>query len=336
MMFGMKVAVLDWKELQIETIVHASTSDQDSFRANAMYSAFYGLKHEPFRLTPDPRFLHLAEPHRNTLRAMLEGVSYRKGLQVAVGPIGTGKTTLLYSLQHILVHESSAGRPIRSAFIINPTLTQEELFEALFDELEITSSAATKPARLRGLHELLLDSHRRNGIVLVVIDEAHLLSPELLEEIRLLLNLDNYPANVLQLILCGQPELVPLLMKPQFAALRGRVAVVSKLRTLTLPETRAYIAERLHIAGLRSESPFTAPALEEIFRQAGGTPRLINLLCDRVLTAGFRRQLLRITPDLVREAVDGLTLCEDAFSIPETSLSAATTASAPSSSGAKS
>jgi general secretion pathway protein A len=161
------------------------------------------------------------------------------------------------------------------------------------------------------LHELLLDSHRRNGIVLVILDEAHLLSPELLEEVRLLLNLDNYPVNVLQVILCGQPELVPLLMKPQFAALRGRVAVVSKLRTLTLPETRAYIAERLHVAGYRGDLPFTAAAVEEIFQRTSGTPRLINLLCDRVLTAGYKRQLRRISPDLVAEAVDGLTLCAD-------------------------
>lgn len=331
----MKVAHLRWTKRDIKAIVLAERPAGGSSTANDMYSAFYGLKHEPFRLTPDPRFLHLAEPHRNTLRAMLEGVSYRKGLQVAVGPIGTGKTTLLYSLQHILVHESSPERPIRSAFIVNPTLTQEELFESLFDELEITASAATKPARLRGLHELLLDSYRRNGIVLVVIDEAHLLSPDLLEEIRLLLNLDNYPANVLQLILCGQPELVPLLAKPQFAALRGRIAVVSKLRTLTLPETRSYIAERLHVAGLRGESPFTAPALEDIFRQAGGTPRLINLLCDRVLTAGFRRQLLKITPDLVREALDGLTLTDDPLAFADTSLNAAAASSAPSASGVK-
>src|SRR5437870_3748258 len=97
-----------------------------------MYSAFYGLKHEPFRLTPDPRFLHLAEPHRNALRDMLEAVSARKGLQVSVGPIGTGKTTLLYCLQHILMHESSPQRPIRSAFIVNPMLTAVELFEAIF------------------------------------------------------------------------------------------------------------------------------------------------------------------------------------------------------------
>jgi general secretion pathway protein A len=276
-----------------------------------MYSAFFGLRQEPFRLTPDPRFLHLAEAHRETLRAMLEGVTYRKGLQVAVGPIGTGKTTLLYCLQHILQHESTPERPIRSAFIVNPTLTPSELFEMLFDELEITQTAATKPARLRALHELLLDSHRRNGIVLIILDEAHLLSPELLEEVRLLLNLDNYPVNVLQLILCGQPELVPLLMKPNFAALRGRVAVVSKLRTLTLPETRAYIAERLHVAGYRGDSPFTTAAIEEIFQRTSGTPRLINLLCDRVLTAGCKRQLRRISPDLVVEAVDGLTLAAD-------------------------
>jgi general secretion pathway protein A len=276
-----------------------------------MYSAFFGLRQEPFRLTPDPRFLHLAEAHRETLRAMLEGVTYRKGLQVAVGPIGTGKTTLLYCLQHILQHESTPERPIRSAFIVNPTLTPQELFEMLFDELEITQTAASKPARLRALHELLLDSHRRNGIVLIILDEAHLLSPELLEEVRLLLNLDSYPMNVLQLILCGQPELVPLLMKPQFAALRGRVAVVSKLRALSLAETRAYIAERLHVAGYRGEIPFTTAAVEEIFQRTSGTPRLINLLCDRVLTAGYKRQLRRISPDLVVEAVDGLTLCAD-------------------------
>lgn len=188
-----------------------------------MYSAFYGLKQEPFRLTPDPRFLHLAEPHRNTLRALVEGVAARKGLQISVGPIGTGKTTLLYCLQHILAHEASAERPLRSAFVVNPTLTPDELFEMLFDELEI-SSAAGKPARLRALHKLLLYSHRRNGAVVLIIDEAHLLTPALIEEVRLLLNLDNYPVNVLQVILCGQPELLPLLMKPELTALKQRIA----------------------------------------------------------------------------------------------------------------
>src|SRR5215467_9496964 len=123
-----------------------------------MYADFFGLKQEPFRLTPDPRFLHLAEPHRNTLRSMLEGVSAHKGLQVAMGPVGTGKTTLLYCLQHILVHESLPETPTRSAFIVNPVLAPDELYETLFDELEITCSSNTKPGRLRALHQLLLDT----------------------------------------------------------------------------------------------------------------------------------------------------------------------------------
>ena len=273
-----------------------------------MYSTFYGLKQEPFRLTPDPRFLHLAEPHRNTLRAMVEGVAGRKGLQISIGPIGTGKTTLLYCLQHILSHEATRERPLRSAFVVNPTLTADELFEALFDELEIHAAAPTKPARLRALHELLLTSHKNNSAVIVIIDEAHLMPPELIEEVRLLMNLDNYPVNVLQIILCGQPELLPLLMKPELAALKQRVSVVTKLRPLTLVETRAYIAERLHVAGLRGEGPFTTPALEEIHRMTGGVPRLINSICDHTLELGFRRQTKRVGADLVMEAAEEMGL----------------------------
>jgi general secretion pathway protein A len=275
-----------------------------------MYSSFYGLKQDPFRLTPDPRFLHLAEPHRNTLRAMVEGVAGRKGLQVAIGPIGTGKTTLLYCLQHILSHEATPERPLRTAFVVNPTLTADELFESLFDELEIHASAATKPARLRALHELLLSSHKSNSAVVIIIDEAHLMPPELIEEVRLLMNLDNYPVNVLQIILSGQPELLPLLMKPELAALRQRISVTTKLRALTLMESRAYIAERLHVAGLRGESPFTTPALEEIHKLTNGVPRLINSVCDHTLAIGFRRQAKKIGADFVIEAAEEMGLTQ--------------------------
>jgi general secretion pathway protein A len=288
-----------------------------------MYSSFYGLKQEPFRLTPDPRFLHLAEPHRNTLRAMVEGVAGRKGLQVSIGPIGTGKTTLLYCLQHILSHESTREHPIRSAFIVNPTLSADELFEVLFDELEIHASAPTKPARLRALHELLLASHKSNSSVVIIIDEAHLMPAELIEEVRLLMNLDNYPVNVLQIILCGQPELMPLLMKPELAALRQRISVVTKLRALTLVESRAYIAERLHVAGLRGESPFTTPALEEIFRLTNGVPRLINSVCDHTLALGFRRQMKKAGADLVVEAAEEMGMVQLSSAGPESAAKAA-------------
>lgn len=271
-------------------------------KRRVMYSAFYGLRQEPFRLTPDPRFLHLAEPHRNTLLALVEGVSARKGLQVSVGPIGTGKTTLLFCLQRILAaRTASAGQLLRSAFIVNPTLTADELFETIFDELEITSPAG-KPARLRTLHALLLDSYKRGGAVILIVDEAHLLTPTLIEEVRLLLNLDGYPVNVLQVILCGQPELLPLLSRPELTALKQRIAVVSRLRPLTLVESRAYIAERMYVAGLQGESPFGTAALEEIYRLTHGVPRLINLLCDRTLTLGFARQVRRMGADSVTEA----------------------------------
>jgi len=275
-----------------------------------MTIAFFGLKQEPFRLTPDPRFLHLAEPHRNGLRNMLEGVSARKGLQVSVGPIGTGKTTLLYCLQHILRHESTPGCEVRSAFIVNPVLQQNELYETLLDELEISCPTATKPAQLRAFHGLLLDTHCSGGGVVIIIDEAHLLPPELLEEIRLLLNLDNYAVNVLQVILCGQPELMQVLRKPECAALRARVAVVTKLRALTLTESRAYVAERLHIAGLRGENPFSTSALEQIYGHSNGVPRTINLICDRAMTCAYQRQTYRIDPEIVAEAVEDLSLLD--------------------------
>jgi general secretion pathway protein A len=287
-----------------------------------MYLAFYGLEQEPFRISPDPRFLHLAAPHRTTLEAMLEGVSSRKGLQVSVGPIGTGKTTLLYCLQHILMREASPTRPVRTAFIVNPLLTAMELFQAIFDELEVSCPTSGKPACLRALHEILCEGCTKNGTLLLIIDEAHLLSPELLEEIRLLLNLDNYPLNVLQVLLCGQPELLALLDRPQFAALQQRVSVLSRLRPLTLIESRAYIAERLQIAGLRGHSPFSTRALEEIYHRTNGVPRLINLLCDRVLAAGHRSQAKRIGPDYVVEAAGDLMPFEGPQGFSETPLAA--------------
>jgi general secretion pathway protein A len=118
------------------------------------------------------------------------------------------------------------------------------------------------------------------------------------------MNLDNYPVNVLQIILCGQPELLPLLAKPELAALKQRISVVTKLRALTLTETRAYIAERLHVAGLRGESPFNTSALEEVFRLTNGVPRLINSICDHTLGVGFRRQLKKLGADAVHEAAE--------------------------------
>jgi general secretion pathway protein A len=281
-----------------------------------MYLSFYQLKEPPFRLTPDPRFLHLAEPHRVVLTSLVEGVLLRKGIIVATGPIGTGKTTLLHAALQLLSGPAIAKSLISSAFILNPVLTRDELLEAILDEFNITSTGPSKPRRLMALHQMLLETQYRGGTAVLIIDEAHLLTPELLEEVRLLNNTDTYHEKLLQVILCGQPELQPLLARPEMSALRQRIASRCVLRPLSAAETRAYIAERLHAAGLRAASPFAGAALDEIHAVTKGVPRLINLVCDGALSLGFSQQRKQIAPDLITEAAAVLELTDASIATP--------------------
>jgi general secretion pathway protein A len=269
-----------------------------------MYLNFYGLEKEPFRLTPDLRFLHLAEAHRNVLATLLSGIVGRKGFLVMTGPIGTGKTTLLHATLYALAQHFKGNQRINSAFLVNPTFSREDFLEAVLDEFEVQCSATSKPKRLAALHEVLLEAQRRGSTSVLFVDEAHLLSTELLEEIRLLSNLDTYQEKLLQIVLSGQPELCKLLISPQLSALRQRVAVRAQLRELTAPESRGYIAERLHSAGLRGSSPFTGAALDAIYELSQGVPRVINLLCDRCLLLGFGAKIKSITAEIVQIAAD--------------------------------
>ena len=271
-----------------------------------MYLSFYGLREEPFRLTPDPRFFHLAEPHRDALTALMRGVLFRKGFMMLTGPVGTGKTTLLHTLLQILTERFFPENRMLSAFLLNPTLSRDEFLEALLEEFEIDCSSTTKPRRLQVLYQALLDTQRRKGTALLVIDEAHLLTLELLEEIRLLSNMDTYREKPLQIILCGQTELLSLLAKPETRALQQRIADRCQLRAMSLPETRAYVAERLHAAGLRGPAPFPSPTLEEIHRVTQGVPRLINLLCDGCLMIGMNTNRKQIQLDILEEAATAL------------------------------
>jgi general secretion pathway protein A len=283
-----------------------------------MYTKFYGLKEEPFNLTPDPRFLHLADPHREVLTNLVSGVVRRRGILVATGPVGTGKTTLLHAALHILsTHEAETG-PISSAFLLNPTLSREELLEAILDEYEVTCTSTSKIRRLAALQEMLLEISRRGGTTVLIIDEAHLLTVDLLEEIRLLTNFDIHHEKLLQVILSGQPELLTRLRRPELVALKQRVASRAELRPLTLPETRVYVAERLHAAGLQGASLFNGPAVTEIQNFSKGVPRVINLLCDRCLAIGFAGKKLLIGPDIVVEAAATQDLIEPVIpEIPE-------------------
>lgn len=276
-----------------------------------MYTGFYQLREEPFRLTPDPRFLHLAEPHRAVLMTLLEGIILRKGFVVVTGPIGTGKTTLLHTALQILSSQSQAKMSFASAFLVNPTLSRDEFLEALLEEFEVSCPSASKPRRLAALHQMLLEMQRGGGTAVLLIDEAHLLSGELLEEIRLLSNADSYREKLLQIVLCGQPELWPLLQRPEMRALQQRIAGRGQLRALSGAETRSYIAERLHSAGLRGPSPFVHASLEAVHQYSQGIPRLINLLCDGCLSIGFAHQEKQISLSIVEEAANALDLLEN-------------------------
>jgi general secretion pathway protein A len=269
-----------------------------------MYTAYYQLKEEPFRLTPDPRFLHLADPHRTALKTLLQGVLQRKGFIVVAGPVGTGKTTLLHTALQILTEKSEGRGRLVSAFLVNPTLTPSELLEAVLDEYEIPTNATSKPRRLAALHQMLFQTQQQGGTAVLLIDEAHLMSVELLEEIRLLGNTDTYQEKLLQIVLCGQPELFAVLQRPELQALQQRIANTCLLRPLTLPEARAYVAERLHAAGLRGASPFTGTAVEKIHSLSGGVPRLINLLSDGCLTLGFEKKQKMIDQGIVDQAAE--------------------------------
>lgn len=281
-----------------------------------MYTAYYHLREEPFRLTSDPRFFHLAEPHAAALATLVEAVTRRKGLVVLSGHIGTGKTTVLHTALQILSEREAVGGPIASAFILNPMLTRDEFLEMLICEFEIPCSTTGKPGRLSALQAMLLNMQRKGGTSVLLVDEAHLLSPEVLEEIRLLSNADTYQEKLLQIVLSGPPELLTTLRRPQLSALKQRIASSCQLRPLSFPESRAYIAERMYAAGFRgSDYPFPSTALESIFRYTEGVPRLINLLCDACLGIGYRTKQPLIQAGVVDEAAIDLGI-KNAMSVP--------------------
>lgn len=275
-----------------------------------MYLSFYGLNEEPFQLTPDPRFVHLAEPHRESLVALLGGIIKRKGILLLSGPVGTGKTTLLHTVLEILVQKLTGNERIASALIVNPTLTRDEFLETMLDEFELACPHTSKPKRMAALIDMLHQFQARGSTSVLIVDEAHLLSPELLQEIRLLSNLDVYREKLLQIVLCGQPELLKVIAMPEMAAIRQRIAVRRELRPLSLAETQAYIMQRLHYAGLRGDSPFSNAALEAIHSYSRGVPRVINLLCDGVLEKGFQTKVSSVGPDLVYDVALGLNVVE--------------------------
>jgi general secretion pathway protein A len=268
-----------------------------------LYQEFYNLKDYPFRLTPDPAFLCMTAQHREALSGLVFSVCTRPGLTVLVGEAGTGKTTLLYSLTELL-----EKRRFVTAVCNNPMLTREEFFDLLLAKLGIECESSLKSRQLAALQEGLLKYRAEGRPAVLIVDEAQRLPAELLEEIRLLLNLETPREKLLEIILAGQPELSEILARPELRQLKQRVSCVCRLKPLSPEEVREYLFHRLAHAGLSQQSLFPDEVLDLIIRYTQGIPRLINSLCDSCLQLGFALQSPRITPAIVAEAAGDLDL----------------------------
>jgi general secretion pathway protein A len=262
-----------------------------------MYASYFGLNESPFSITPDPRYLYMSRHHHEALAHLLYGVGEGGGFVQLTGEVGTGKTTLCRCLLEQLPSHAEV------ALILNPRLTALELLKSICDELEVPypSDTASLKALVDTLNDYLLRTHAEGRRTVLIIDEAQNLTPEVLEQIRLLTNLETTKDKLLQIILIGQPELNTLLGRRDLRQLAQRVTARYHLRPLSRGETHAYIGHRMEVGG-RSATLFTNAAARTIHRLSGGIPRLINVICDRALLGAYAREQTRVGTNTVRRA----------------------------------
>ena len=278
-----------------------------------MYEAFYGLTEAPFDLTANPKFLLLTSRHREALSNLRYGMTGRKGLTLLLGDAGTGKTTVVRAA---LEGWQSSG--VLVAYVNNPMLTRAEFLEYLADGFGLSATAGASKGRfLSELTEKVLQRHSEGLVTGLLVDEAQALSNELLEEIRLLANIDTPTEKVFPVVLVGQPELAERLNQPDLRQIKQRISLRCSLGPLDGRETAGYISGRVQIAGGSSMHLFTREALRAIYEGSRGIPRLINVICDNVLLAGFAANRKPITHELVQE------ICRDFDLLPEASPSPA-------------
>jgi len=266
-----------------------------------MYRRFYGFRERPFEITPDPKFVFLSEIHQEALAHLKYAVREGKGFSVITGEAGTGKTTLV----HMLLGKLDGH--VRTSFIFNPILDRADFLNYVCDDLGIKSEGMrSRGQSLAALHSFLLECYTRDEKVFLIIDEAQCLEPDLLQEVRLLTNLETSKNKLLHVILLGQPELNQILAEPRFRALKQRITVRYHLRPLNFQETREYINFRLKKAGSRNITIFDPGAVREIYRYSKGIPRLINIVCDNALLTGFSLEQNRIGKRIIRSIVTDL------------------------------
>jgi general secretion pathway protein A len=264
-----------------------------------MYTSFFGLGEKPFAITPDPRYLFMSERHAEALAHLLYGINEAGGFIQLTGEVGTGKTTVVRSLLERMPGHADV------AVILNPQLTPVEFVLTICEELGIfmrDDDTSSIKDLVDLLNRRLLEAHAKGRRVVVIVDEAQNLTPETLEQVRLLTNLETASQKLLQIILIGQPELREVLARVELRQLAQRITGRYHLDPLSRAETAAYVSHRLKVAGSASGDIFSPAALREVHRLTNGIPRIINVICDRALLGAFTQEQHRIGPSLVRDA----------------------------------
>ena len=270
-----------------------------------MYKSFFGLKENPFNVNPDPRYLFLTKEAEEALSGLMYGVQNRKGFITLIGEVGTGKTTLINRLLDWL-HQRRA----RTAFLFNSRMNTNQMFDFILAEFGISCEPQNKSQQLMRLNQWLLDRYRAGETTVLIVDEAQNLTHAVLEEIRLLTNLETSTEKLLQIVLSGQQELEEKLKLPQLRQLRQRIMLRCKTSPLTKEQTHDYIAERLRIAGACGELIFSPQTVDTIHLYSLGIPRVVNLLCEHSLINAYAEHQRPISPKIVEEVAHEFQLDE--------------------------
>jgi general secretion pathway protein A len=268
-----------------------------------MYNAFFGFTQNPFNMSPDPSFLFRSPQHEEALANLIYGVQSRKGFIVLTGEVGTGKTTMLECLRDYL-----STQQISFASLFNSRLTVEQFFELLAYDLDLRCNRSSKTEVLISLNNMLLERAAVGRTTVLIVDEAHNLDWDVLEEIRLLGNLENRRGKMLQIILAGQQELDRKMEAPEFRQLKQRIALRCALRGFNLQEAIAYVNSRMARAGMKEQTVFNSSMLNEIHYRSQGIPRLINAICDNLLLTAFAMESKTTNLEMLDEVTADMRL----------------------------
>lgn len=268
-----------------------------------MYQDFYGLKENPFSLSPDPQYLYLTTMHKEAITQLFYGVWERKGFMVLIGEVGMGKTLLLNWMLDKLAENDTP-----SSYIFNPVMTKTDMFEYISADFRLECNANSKSQFLMHLYNFLINLFARGKTAVLIVDEAQNLTFELLEELRMLSNLETGKHKLLQIILSGQPELNAKLNHLAMRQLKQRISLRCTLNPLSLDETKNYIYTRLVIAGMKGKTPFKNNIINQIYELSGGIPRIINNICDNALLAGYAYERKEIDHLVISQVVKDLQI----------------------------